>query len=175
MNNKRIYMKKTFYFIVILLFSCQCEIFDQAEKFFDPQDLVLLDLADINGFWQNVEEIDTTFRGRELEGQGYLGGITLSDEDNNEICITVYSNQDSAINAMEFRIANVSTIITEGSSKGFDNKWWYSGGASRPAVYFNQWNTIIEVIMSDVAYSEAETTLIKTAKIISKRVDKLSS
>ena len=168
-------MKKTLYFIVILLFSCQCQIFDQPEKFFDPEDLVLLDLADMNGFWQDDEEIDTTFRGREYEGQGYLGGISLSDEDNNAIWITVYLNQDSAINAMEFRIANVAEIITEGTSKVVDNKWWYSGGSSRSAVYFNQWNTIIEVIMSDVSYNEAESTLLKTAKGISKRVDKLSS
>ena len=83
-------MKKALYFIVILAFSFQCEIFDQTEEYFDPEDLVLLDLADIKGFWQDVEEIDTTFRGREYEGQGYLGGITLSDEDNNAICITVY-------------------------------------------------------------------------------------
>ena len=168
-------MKKALYFIVILAFSFQCEIFDQTEEYFDPEDLVLLDLADIKGFWQDVEEIDTTFRGREYEGQGYLGGITLSDEDNNAICITVYSNQDSAINAMEFRIANVAEIITEGSSRGIDNKWWYMGGGRSPAVFFNQWNTIIEVIMSDVAYTDAESTLIKTAKEISKRVDKLSS
>jgi hypothetical protein len=97
---------------------CCCENFKQPEKHFDPEELNQLEIADIDGFWKDISRIDTSFHaGGALfrEYSGFLEGRGFFD-DYSAIWISVFENQDTAINAMEFRIEDVAVLIHEGTS-----------------------------------------------------------
>lgn len=170
-------MRKIIHLFSILIISCCCEESNQHAKYFNPEDLSLLDLATIDGFWQDVSSIDTSFRGGGgslfNSYPGFLDGIGLFD-DNNAIWISVFANQDTAINAMESRIANVAVVIQEGTSDEIDGSWWFFDDGWNSAVFVNQWNTIIEVILFNTEFTNVENILYSTANELADRVDDLS-
>ena len=171
-------MKKIFCLSSIVFLCCCCEIFKQPEKHFDPEKLNQLEIADIEGFWEDASRIDTSFHGGGgslfSEYAGFLGGMGSYD-DYGAIWISVFENQDTAIGAMEYRIDNVPIQIHEGTTDNIAGLWWYFDDGWNSSVLVNQWNTIIEVVFYDSDYNDVETVLYDTANELAKRVDELSS
>ena len=153
-------MKRIIYFLILACFI-GCEKDEQNEKYFDPENLGLLDLANIDGFWDDDSNIYTSFNGG---GQifklhpGFLGGIGLYNGDKT-IVTSVFTTRDTAIIAMEFRINNVATPIDEGTSDEIEGTWWFLNDSWNSAVFVNQWNTIIEIRISAPNNEEIENTL----------------
>ena len=147
------------------------------ELYFNPEDLSLLDLAEIDGFWQDVSKIDTSFQSGGgtlfVTYPGFLEGISLFD-DSNAIRISVFKNQDTAINAMEFRIENVAVLIHEGTSDSIQGLWWYSDDGWNSSVFVNQCNTIVEVMYFDADFEDVEDVLYHIANELVKRINDLS-
>lgn len=85
-------MRRIFSLFIILFFTC-CEDGNMHEQYFNPEDFNLLDLAEIDGFWQDASIIDTSFQsaGGTIFGAypGFLEGISLFD-DSNAIRISVF-------------------------------------------------------------------------------------
>jgi len=75
--------EKIILLILILTFIIGCENENQ-EKIFDPKNIPLLDLANIDGFWENDSIIDTTYYPGGLFERypGFLEGINLYGENN---------------------------------------------------------------------------------------------
>lgn len=151
-----------------------CEKDNQHEKFFDSDNLGLLDLANIVGFWDDDEIIDTSYyMGAIFERySGFLEGIRLYGEDK-AVWISVFSAQDTAINAMESKINNVACVIQEGISDIISGRWWFSDCIPN-IVIVNQWNTIITVDYYHTDFESVESILYNTANELVKRVDNLS-
>ncbi|MBN1597339.1 MAG: hypothetical protein JW894_03530 [Bacteroidales bacterium] len=166
---------------LIVLLSLTCFLYcdkenktQETEKYFDPDKLELLDLANIEGFWEQGEYIDTSYSiGSIFENRpGFLDGIRLYSE-SKAVWITIFSTQDSAINAMEYRINNVAGVIFEGTSDIINGLWWYS--ISYPAgVYLIQWNTILEIKYYNTRLDEVEPVIYNIANEVAGRVDELS-
>lgn len=149
-----------------------CEKDKQHEKFFDAENLSLLDLANSDGFWDDDEIIDTSYNmGMIFESRsGSLKGINLYGE-KQLVWISVFTTRDTAIDAMESRINNVAAMIQEGTSDVINGRWWFS---TPNAVFVNKWNTIIEVVIFSANNVEVENILYSTANELARRVDKLS-
>ena len=165
--------------IISLLFlacilSCENRNGEQ-EKFFSPEKLDLLNLANIDGFWIN-QSIDTSFNGGGGEifnlHPGFIEGIGLFNS-NQMIWVSVFTSKDTAIIAMESRIADVASVIQEGTSDDIVGKWWFLNEGGNSAVFVNQWNTIIEVVLFDAKYADIEAILYNTANELANRVDEL--
>ena len=171
-------MKKLFIslILVLCLIGCENENTNQ-EKFFNPENLTSLNLANIDIFWDDNSKIDTIFSGGggELFNQhyGFLGGINVFQAKKN-VWISVFKNRDATIDAMESRIDNVASIIEEGTSDKITCTWWYSYDGWNSAIFVNKWNTIIEVLYSEANNEVIENMLIDTANELAKRVDNLS-
>ena len=98
-------MKKSIYLIILVcIIGCEKEN-EKQEKFFDPEYLGLLDLVNIDGFWNDDSIIDTSdYTGANFENHlGFLEGISLYTEDK-AVWISVFTTRDTAINAMESRM-----------------------------------------------------------------------
>ena len=162
-------------FLLILTCLIGCEKKNEKhDKLFDPEKLGNLELAKINGFW-NEGSINETSVGNALFTlhPGFLGGIELFDEDHT-IVISVFTTRDTAIIAMKSRIANIATPIHEGTSDEIEGTWWLLNDSWNSAVFVNQWNTIIEVLISDPSNEGVESILYTTANELAKRVDQQS-
>jgi len=165
-------MKKLILLIIIMVYITGCEKDKQHEKFFDTENLSLLDLANIDGFWDDDEIIDTSYN-MEMSFESHSGslkGINLYSE-KKLVWISVFTTRDMAIDAMESRINNVAAMIQEGTSDVINGRWWFS---TPNAVFVNKWNTIIEVVIFDANNEEVKDTLYSTANELAKRVDNLS-
>ena len=168
-------MKKLIILIILgCIIGCENEN-EKQEKFFNPENLGLLDLVNIDGFWDDDSIIDTSFNGGGALFKlhpGFLEGISLWNEDK-RVVISVFTTRDTAIIAMEFRINNVAGVIHEGTSDEIKGTWWFCDGWNS-AVFVNQWNTIIEVVISGTNNEEVENILYSAANELAKRVDNLS-
>ena len=168
-------------FVLLLLLACVISCENRNEKqdeFFSPEKLGLLDLANIDSFWVDQSNIDTSFSGGGGElfnlHPGFLEGIGLFN-DNQMVWVSVFSSKDTAIIAMESRIADVAAVIQEGTSDDIDGKWWFLYEGWNYAVFVNQWNTIIEVMYFNADFEDVEDILYHTANELADRVDALSS
>ena len=170
-------MKKLIFFVIILVCIIGCENENEKqEKFFNPENLGLLDLVNIDGFWDDDSIIDTSFNGGGALFKlhpGFLEGISLWNEDK-RVVISVFTTRDTAIIAMEFRINNVAGVIHEGTSDEIKGTWWFLNDGWNSAVFVNQWNTIIEVVISGNNNEEVESILYSTANELARRVDQQS-
>jgi len=157
---------------LLSLFSCQKNSNQyQEEKYFDPKDISNLLLDNIDTFWDN--DSLRSFTNYFKNYSGYTGGIELQD-DGKTIAVAVFESQEIAINCMEGRIINVAIVITPGyPNEILKGKWWYAASIGS-CVFANQWNTIIEVSISNSDFEEVKTILIETAAEISERIDLLS-
>ena len=170
---------KSIVFLLFLacIFSCENRNGKQ-EEFFSPEKLDLLNLANINGFWINQSIIDTSFNGGGGElfnlHPGFIEGIGLFNSDQ-MVWVSVFTSKDTAIIAMESRIADVASVIKEGASDDIIGKWWFLYEGENSAVFVNQWNTIIEVMFFHAYYTDVESTLFSTANELARRVDDLSN
>ena len=169
-------MKKLIILIILgCIIGCENEN-EKQEKFFNPENLGLLDLVNIDGFWDDDSIIDTSFNGGGALFKlhpGFLEGISLWNEDK-RVVISVFTTRDTAIIAMEFRINNVAGVIHEGTSDEIKGTWWFYNDGWNSAVFVNQWNTIIEVVISGTNNEEVENILYSAANELAKRVDNLS-
>lgn len=167
--NKICKMKTTLIFMMVLCFF-YCKKSDTEPKHFNPVDLSKLSLESIDSFWGNdsIIALSNYFHNQTK----YLGGINLRNNGFKSIGVAVFESQDLAINAMEGRIDNVAVRIREGLPNAtFPGKWWYSNGS---AIFINQNNTIVEVLILDSPYNDVEQLLTETAAEITKRIDQLS-
>ena len=169
-------MKNIIFLLIILIsiISCQNENDNEnQEKFFNPVNLGKLDLANIDGFWNNDSNIDTSFNGGGgvlFESHlGFIEGIGLYNEDK-AVWISVFTTKDTAINAMESRINNVAAVIEKGTSDEIKGTWWVLKNSS---VFVNKCNTIIEVVVFGNK-NEEDGILYSTANELARRVDNLS-
>ena len=169
-------MRKLLIVISFLSFiNCEKNPSSHNEKFFDPQKLPLLSLAEVNHFWQDdsIKYTSNFIDGIFNDYSGFLGGVRYSG-DKNIIGVSAFKSQANAIEAMDLRRNNVAAIILEGGKHELiSGKWWFAKSPSN-AVFVNQWNTIIEVAYYYPAYEELENILIETAAEIARRIDALS-
>ena len=143
-------MKKAVLLLTLIsLISCEKEK-EKTDAFFNPENLESLELANIDGFWEDISSIDTSYGGAGGvifdRFPGFLQGIGLNAE-KKSIWVTVFSSRDTAVMAMEHRIEVVSSVILEGTSNEINGTWWYAKSPGT-VVFKNQWNTIIEVMNS---------------------------
>ena len=166
-------MKKLILFSA-LVFMIGCEEKEpSADKLFDYNDIELLKLTNLDGFWVNNSEIDISYHfGVVIESDsGFIGGIRLNSE-SNEIEIVVFNTQSNAINCMEEIIRSSSAVIVKGNSDVIKGSWWYT--LSKYGVWVNRNNTLISVSSSNANYEGAEDIIHATANEVAKRVDNLS-
>ena len=177
MNSETLMKKLIILIILASIIGCEKENGKQ-EKFFNPENLGSLDLANINGFWDDDSTIDTSFSGGMIfeKHPGYLEGICIFNREDKHVWISVFTTKDTAIIAMEYRINNVVIMIQDGTVDEIKGTWWFSNDGYNYNVYVNQWNTIIEVWISGTSYNdeEKENILYSTANELAKRVDNLS-
>jgi hypothetical protein len=169
-------MKKLILLLIIMVCITGCEKDKQHEKFFDPENLSLLNLANIDGFWDDDEIIDTSYN-MEMSFESHSGslkGINLYSE-KKLVWISVFTTRDTAIDAMESRIKNVAALIEKGTSDRIKGIWWFSNDHKNFAVFVNKWNTIIEVVIFDAKNEGVENILYRTANELAQRVDNLSN
>jgi hypothetical protein len=163
--------------IIIILFSallfCSCE--KESNWYFDAANLSRLNLLDVEQFWQDDEQVDTSFSKAMLLGysQGYIKGIALLGEAKS-IKVSVFESKQLAVNAMESQIATVACIITEGTTDQIDSKWWYTECIPN-IVFTNRWNTLIAVSYGAGNFEEVEDILFSISNEIINRVDNLST
>jgi len=91
-----------------------------------------------------------------------------------QIRIAVFSAQDTSINAMESRINNVAAVIEKGTSDEIKGAWWFLNDGWNSVVFVNQWNIIIEVVISGANNEDVQNILYSTANELVRRVDNLS-
>lgn len=169
-------MRNLFIIISILSFlNCGKDLSSHKEKFFDPQKLPLLSLADVNNFWHDDSVKHTSFMdGIFNDHPGFLGGVRYSG-DKKGVAVSVFKSQADAIDAMELLRNNVAAIIIEGGKHELiSGKWWHTKSPSN-AVFVNQWNIIIEVDYCYPAYEEIPSILIETVAEIARRIEALSN
>ena len=162
---------------ILLTFIYGCGMNDNHKyAFFHPDNLLDLELLEINGFWNDVSMIDTSFGGGPgvlFEMQpGFLDGIGVYDDDQ-MVWVNVFSSTDTAIYAMESRIANVSAIIQRGTTDEVKGTWWFLNEGWNYSVYVNKWNTIVEVTIFNVDEEETEK-IYNAVNVLARRVEKLS-
>ena len=170
--------------IVLSLFACNKS--DPVvtpkpkDKYFNPADISKLKLDSVPNFWENNNfKINNNYwqyiEYPEENNKGVQYSIRIDGPTNHmAIGISVFETQEKAIAGMKFRINHVASVIIEGTTKSpFPGKWWHS--KSQSAIFVNQWNTIVEVLIGAYYYKDFEKELMETADEITKRVDKLSS
>jgi hypothetical protein len=173
-------MNKIILILIVLFSTTYCKNDKENEnqqKFFDAENLSKLDLAKIDVFWKNDSKIDTTFNGGDIFElrPGFIKGIFLFNKNDRSIRIAVFVAKDTAINAMEYRIKNVATIIEKGTSDKINGTWWYADDIWYSSVFVNKLNTIIEVKISRVSNEDVENILYNTANELARRIDNLST
>ena len=163
--------------IVLTLFYGCGKDNDQKELFFHPNNLLSLELAELNGFWDNSLIIDTSFGGGPgvlFEMQtGFLDGLGLYNDDQ-IVWVNVFSSTDTAIFAMESRIANVAAVINIGTTEKVKGTWWFLDEGWNYSVFVNKWNTIIEATIFNVDENEIEK-IYDAVNLLASRVEKLSN
>ena len=86
------------------------------------------------------------------------------------VWVSVFSSKDTAIIAMESRIANVAAVIQEGTSNDISGKWWFLYEGRNYTVFVNQWNTIIEVMYFNADFDDVEDILYHVANKMVTRI-----
>ena len=165
-------MKKLIILLIVsVLTGCERE---GTEKFFDPGDLLHLDLADLSGFWSDPAVLDTSwYITASFESDpAYLDGIRVSGNERG-VAVSVFDSDSAAIRAMEMRRNLVACVILPGLSDEMENTWWYSACIPH-MVFINQWNTIIEVSYYAENYEMVEDLLLDTGKEVAERIDRKS-
>lgn len=169
---------KGFVFLLLLVCIISCENGNEKQdKFFYPEKLGLLNITNIDEFWDDELDIDTSFSGGggalfDLH-PGFLDGIGLYNN-SQMVWVSVFSSKDTAIIAMESRIANVAAVIQEGTSNDISGKWWFLYEGRNYTVFVNQWNTIIEVMYFNADFEDVEDILYHVANELAGRIDDLS-
>jgi len=145
-------------------------------KYFDSENLNQLNLANIDNYWDEGLNIDTSFyMGANFENHsGFIEGIRLYTGNGKAIWISVFKTKEDAINAMELRINDVACVINNGDPDEFENQWWYSDCMDY-YIYVNQYNTIVEIdFSSNATFDLIKGILLDIAEEINERIDKLS-
>ena len=145
-------------------------------KYFDSKNLNQLNLANIDNFWSEGIDIDTSYyMGANFENHsGFLEGIRLFSGNGKAIWISVFKTKEDAINAMELRIIDVACVINNGNPDEFENQWWYSDCMDY-LIFINQYNTIVEIdFSSNAPFDLIKDILLDIAEEINERIDKLS-
>jgi len=166
-------MKEFIFLIIVLTFIIGCENeHEKQEKFFNPSKLDQLDLANLDGFWDDEVILDTSFNADAnfKRHTGFLKGIIIYNG-NKSVWISVFTDQETAINAMEIRINDVEAVIETGTSEKIQGRWWF---VKNTAVFVNKWNTIIEVVIFGGNNEDVEDILYNTANELARRVDSIS-
>lgn len=148
----------------------------KSEKYFDSKDLDKLNLANIDDYWSEGVNIDTSFyMGANFENHsGFIDGTRLFSANGKAIWISVFKSKEDAVNAMELRINNVACVINNGNPDEFENQWWYSDCMDY-VIFVNQHNTIIEIdFSSNATFDLIKGILLDIADEIIDRIDKLS-
>lgn len=159
-------------FLLTLISCIRDKSYNPHTTFFDPEDLSLLSLENLPGFWDNDSlEFSNNYSRSYRSSSGFIEGIRLQG-DERKVGVAVFESQQSAIVAMEARAALASVVIHNGDSYDIlKSKWWFSDGA----IFVNQWNTIVEAICFDSDFEDVETQLMETAAEIAQRIDALSN
>ena len=145
-------------------------------KYFDSKNLNQLNLANIDNFWSEGIDIDTSYyMGANFENHsGFIEGIRLYSGNGKAIWISVFKTKEDAINAMELRINDVACVINNGNPDEFENQWWYSDCMDY-LIFVNQYNTIVEIdFSSNATFDLIKGILLDIAEEINERIDKLS-
>lgn len=161
-------MKEYIFLILVLTFIIGCENENEKkEKFFNPSQLDLLDLANIAGFWDEEAIFDTSYNADAnfKRHKGFLKGIIIYNG-NKSVWISVFTDQETAINAMEIRINDVEAVIETGTSEKIQGRWWF---VKNTAVFVNKWNTIIEVVILGGNNEDVEDILYNTANELDRK------
>ena len=172
-------MKKLFFLMLFVSFL-GCNKKDDTDskdvKYFDSEKLNQLNLADIDNFWSEGIDIDTSYyMGANFENHsGFIEGMRLYSGNGKAIWISVFDTKEDAINAMELRINDVACIIYNGNPDEFENQWWYSDCMDY-FIFVNQYNTIVEIdFSSNATFDLVKGILFDVADEINERIDKLS-
>ena len=201
-------MRKIFSTVLLLLFLIQfmsCEkIFSPIGdiKFFHPDRLSQLSLDNIGDFWKDdtIKRVEHPLHGIFGSNPKLLDGYRYFSNKGKVWSVSVFESMESAIDAMEKRIPDVSALVFPGDSYGdwdkeiyeeyrdrywsadtqkrIKDRWWWSiyilGNAQR-GIYINKWNTIIEAGNLYDDLSDSSRILLEDAAIeIASRVDALS-
>lgn len=171
-------MKKlVFLLLFITIIGCEkTNTSPEGTKYFNPEKLTRLNLANIDNYWNEGLAIDTSYyMGASFENHdGFIGGIKLYSGNGKAIWVSVFNTKEEAIDAMESRINSVACVINEGNEDEFETKWWYSECLDY-FVFVNQYNTIIEIdFSSNAPFDLIKTILLDVATEINERIDTLS-
>ena len=172
-------MKKLIFLTLLVLFpGCdKNNITDStAVKYFDSRNLNQLNIANIDNFWSEGLDIDTSYyMGANFENHpAFIEGIRLFSGNGKAIWVSVFKTQKDAINAMELRIKDVACVINNGDQDEFENRWWYSDCMDY-FIFVNQYNTIIEIdFSSNAPFDLIKGILLDTAETVVERIDNLS-
>ncbi|MBA7588050.1 hypothetical protein ES708_30098 [subsurface metagenome] len=171
---------KRIVFLILFVSILGCDKNSDADskgiKYFDPENLYQLDLANIDNFWSEGIDIDTSYyMGANFENHsGFIEGIRLFSGNGKAIWISVFKTKEDAINAMELRINDVACVINNGNPDEFENQWWYSDYMDY-LIFENQYNTIVEIDFSSNAPVDLiKDSLLDFAEEINERIDNLS-
>jgi len=107
-------------FIIIAFLSfigCEKNPFSRKEKFFDSQNLSLLELEDVGSFWNDdtVKHVSDYMGANFEDHPEFLEGISFRC-DRKGIIVSVIKSQATAINVMEVRRNNVACLIQLGAN-----------------------------------------------------------
>ena len=164
--------------VIIALFGCDKNNDKNPEiEFFDFKNMSQLNLLDLDDYWTEGLKIDTSYHmGANFENHsGFLNGIRLYSGNGKAVWVSVFQTKDDAINAMGSRISDVACVINAGDSTDFESQWWYSECLDY-AMYFNRYNTIVEIDFSSNAPSELIISiLLGVANDIKDRIDLVST
>jgi hypothetical protein len=170
-------MKKIVFLIIFVSFlGCDKDDNSKGTKYFDAKNLKQLDLANIDNYWTEGINIDTSYHvAANFESHsGFIDGIQLYSGNGKEISISVFKTKEDAINAMELRINTVSCVISNGNPDEFENKWWYTD-CMEYAIFESQYNTIVEIkFSSNATFELVKGILFDIANEINDRIDNLS-
>ena len=155
--------------IVILSFGCEKD--SKHDKYFNPNDISKIELESIDDFWKD-DAIQNSSDGMFDICSGYIDGVAHRGEVRG-VGISVFETGQMALDAMEFRIENVATVIENGTTNEIEGVWWFGVGIPN-IVFVKQWNTIIEVYYYESDFESIENLLYTTANEIARRVDNLS-
>jgi hypothetical protein len=148
----------------------------KSEKYFDSNNLEKLNLANIDNFWSEGINIDTSFyMGADFESNSeFIEGIRLYSGNLKSILISVFKTKKDAVSAMVLRINNVACIIKNGNLEEFEYLWWYSDCLDYK-IFVNQHNTLVEIdFASNATFNLIKGSLLDIATETIERIDKLS-